>query len=111
LTVSLTSKALRQLSREEAFYFFVSVGNYLGENAASLGKFIDKLKEINIVSLEFHLYRRDFEKWIDKTIGDKVLTKQIMELRSKNLRGTTLRDQLYTIISKRLKKLKAYTRA
>jgi len=111
LTVSLASKALRKLSREEAFYFFISLGNYTGENAASLEEFVDKLKEVNIASIEFHLYRGDFERWIAETIGDKVLAKQIMELRSKNLRGNTLRNELYTIVSRRVKKLKAYTRA
>jgi hypothetical protein len=30
---SSASKILRKLSREEAFYFFISIGNYIGESS------------------------------------------------------------------------------
>ena len=52
------------MPRENAFYFFTSIGNYTGENAASLEEFVRKIKEVDAKSLEFHLYRGDFEKWV-----------------------------------------------
>lgn len=51
-------------SRENAFYFFTSVGNYTGESASSLEEFAKKIREVSIKSLEFHLHRGDFERWV-----------------------------------------------
>jgi hypothetical protein len=33
----------KELSKEKAFYFFTSIGNYTGESATSLGDFLKKL--------------------------------------------------------------------
>lgn len=56
-----TSRILRTLPREKAFYFFTSIGNCTGENASSLKQFMDKINQVNMKSLEFHFYRGDFE--------------------------------------------------
>jgi len=62
-----TSKILRTLPRDKAFYFFTSIGNYTGKSASSLEEFVKKILDVNIKSLEFHFYRGDFEKWIAET--------------------------------------------
>lgn len=101
-----SSKALRNLTREEAFYFFTSIGNYTGQSAASLDEFLLKIKDVNIKSLEFHLYREDFEKWIALTLGDPKLADEIKGLRNLKVVGNALRDRLYFIVSRRVKELK-----
>ncbi len=100
------SKALRNVLREEAFYFFTSIGNYTGESASSLDEFLQKVKEVDIKSLEFHLFREDFEKWIAQTLGDDKLAGEIKILRGLKATGNTLRDRLYYVVSRRLKELK-----
>lgn len=95
-----------KLPRENAFYFFSSIGNYIGESAASLTEFMEKIREVNVKSLEFHLYREDFEKWISGTLKDKELASDIQKLRGSNLIGDELRDQLYFIVSKKSNKSK-----
>jgi len=100
------SRILRSVLREEAFYFFTSIGNYTGESAASLDEFLQKIKEVNIKSLEFHLYREDFEKWIAQTLGDAKLADDIKSLRNMKVVGNALRDRLYFTVSRRLKDLK-----
>ena len=65
------SKILKTLPREKAFYFFTSIGNYTGESAASLKEFMEKINQVNVKSLEFHLYRGDFEKWITEVLEYK----------------------------------------
>lgn len=100
------SKALRNVLREEAFYFFTSIGNYTGESASSLDEFLQKVKEVDIKSLEFHLFREDFEKWIAQTVGDDKLAGEIKILRGLKATGNTLRDRLYYVVSRRLKELK-----
>jgi len=100
------SRILRKVLREEAFYFFSSIGNYIGENAASLEEFSQKIKEVNARSLEFHLYRGDFEKWINEVLGDAGLAERIKELRNQKLAGNPLKDQLYLVVLKRYNELK-----
>lgn len=104
---STISRVLRKLSREEAFYFFISIGNYIGESAASLEEFVKKIGEVNTRSLEFHLYRKDFEKWVAGTLGDEKLAEQIKNVRDLNLTGDALRDKLYLVVSKRYEELKS----
>ena len=76
-----------------------------GESAASFEEFLDKIKEIDIKSLEFHLYRGDFEKWIAETLEDKELAEEIMNLRDITPTRDVLRNQLVIIVSRRHEKL------
>ena len=106
MTVS-QPRILRTALREEAFYFFTSIGNYTGQSASSLDEFLQKIKEVNLKSLEFHLYREDFEKWVSQTLGDTKLAEEIKGLRNMKVAGNAIRDRLYFIVSRRLKDLKS----
>lgn len=97
------SKILRPVPREKAFYFFTSIGNYTGVSASSLKEFVEKINEVNVKSLEFHLYRGDFEKWIDEVLQDKELAEGIRRLQKVNLAGEVLRNQLHATVSRHLK--------
>jgi predicted MPP superfamily phosphohydrolase len=99
------SKILRTLPREKAFYFFTSIGNYTGESAASLKEFADKIRDVNVKSLEFHLYRGDFEKWTAEVLQDENLASELRKLQKINLTGDAIRNELYTAVSNRLKQL------
>ncbi|RLG92277.1 hypothetical protein DRO34_02655 [Candidatus Bathyarchaeota archaeon] len=101
-------RILRKVPREKAFYFFTSIGNYTGESAASLGEFVEKLKTVNSKSLEFHLHRGDFEKWVADTLEDKELAEEIGVLRRvPSLMGENLRRKLHFIVSRRHDQLKS----
>jgi len=102
-----STRTLRTLSRENAFYFFTSVGNYIGQRAMSLEDFVHKIREVEILSLEFHLYRGDFEKWTVEVLEDSELTRRISDLKHLEPIGNALRDQLYFTVSKRLEELKS----
>jgi len=91
----------KELSKEKAFYFFTAIGNYTGESATSIEDFLKKIEHIDIKSIEFHVYRDDFEKWTAEIIGDKELAEQIKKLKHQNITGEKLRNQLHSIISKR----------
>jgi len=98
-------KSLRMFPREKAFYFFTSIGNYTGISATSLKEFVERINEVNVKSIEFHLYRGDFEKWIADTLEDKELAEDIRKLQKINLSGDGLRNQLSLTVSKRVKRL------
>lgn len=101
-----TSRTLRSLPADKAFYFFTSIGNYTGENAASLEDFVKKIPGAKVRSLEFHFYRDDFEMWIAETLEDKVLANKIRQLKALKPIGMDLRDRLYLIVSKYCENLK-----
>lgn len=101
------AKILRIVPKEKAFYFFTSIGNYTGESACSLKEFMEKINAVNVKSLEFHLQRGDFEKWVNEVLEDAVLAEGIARLRKKNLTGDNLRHQLYTLIWKHYRQLKS----
>ena len=99
------SEILRTVPREKAFYFFTSIGNYTGVSAASLKEFVEKVNEVDMKSLEFHLYRGDFEKWLDEVLEDARLAEEVKKLRRTNLAGESMRNVLYTTVSRQLKRL------
>jgi hypothetical protein len=91
------------------FLFFLPENEFTGESAKSLGELAEKIKEVDLKSLEYHFYRRDFEKWILFSFGEVELSQDLANLREKNPFGETLRIQLYSAISKRLKAPEAIT--
>ena len=98
-------RILGTVPREKAFYFFTSIGNYTGQSAASLKEFMDKIGVVNVKSLEFHLSRGDFEKWIAEVLEDKTLATGVGNLRRLNVSGDLLKNQLLNVVSRRYKEL------
>jgi hypothetical protein len=107
LTPSSSTRILRTLSRENAFYFFTSIGNYTGQRAISMEDFAHKIGKVEISSIEFHLYRGDFERWATEVLEDNELTRRISDLKHLEPVGNALRDQLLFTVSKRLEELKS----
>ena len=105
MTIDNIPKSLRTLPREKAFYFFTSIGNYTGVSAASLKEFVERINEVNVESLEFHLYRGDFEKWMAEVLQDTELAGEIRRVQKLSLTGNSLRDQLSFTVSRRFKRL------
>jgi alpha-amylase len=105
VNAKIMSKNLKIIPREKAFYFFTSIGNYTGVSALSLKDFMEKVNEVNVKSLEFHLNRGDFEKWVNDVLQDGELAGDIRRLQRLNLVGEALRNQLSLTVSRRLKRL------
>src|SRR4030042_6518987 len=70
-------KILSPVSYENGFHFFVDVGKYTGETAVSLFSFLEELRTIDLASVRFHFQRRDFQNWVETTLGDKELALRI----------------------------------
>lgn len=95
----IASKILRTVPYNKAFYFFTDIGQYSGELAASLADFCKKIKTVHIKSVDFHFNRRDFEKWIRKTIGDVNLANEINKIK-KPIQGEELRVKIYQTVER-----------
>ncbi|MEA2090533.1 MAG: DUF5752 family protein [Thermoproteota archaeon] len=103
LNKATISKFLRTLSRQEAFHFYIRIGEPAGYSASSLLDFCKKIRVIDIKSLKFHSKRGDFEKWIRLTLGDTELADKIGEIRGYE---ENLRNQLYRTVYNRLRELR-----
>jgi hypothetical protein len=101
----IATKILRTVPRNNAFYFFIYIGQYSGKFAVNLADFCQKIKRIDVKSVDFHFKRRDFQKWIRTTIGDTYLANAINKIRE-SAQGEELRDQIYQTVERRLAELK-----
>jgi hypothetical protein len=85
-------KVFRTLSDIESFHFYRAIGEPLNEKANSYTDFLKKLQKIDALSIAFHCYRGDFERWIKETIGDPVLAAQLTVTGRSTLKGEALRN-------------------
>lgn len=96
----------RILDDQQAFYFYTSMDNYTGLKAYSLKEFEQALFKVDKKSLEFHLLREDFEKWIRLSLREEALAKKVEALRKRNIKGKSLRNWLYTVVKQHNKTIK-----
>ncbi len=89
---------------EKAFNFYKSVGSPLSIHAHNLRDFTTKIDRVDLLSLEFHFKRGDFENWF-KGLGDEELAKKVAILRKRSPTGEELRKKLHEIVDPRFRQL------
>jgi alpha-amylase len=102
--MSKPARALEPVPPDRAFYFYSDIGRPLGVVASSLKEFGALVKTVDASSLEFHLGREDFERWI-LMLGDGDLVKSLGKVRESKLAGEKLRAELVRVIQTRVKQL------
>ncbi len=85
---------------DKAFNFYATVDKPLGIHAHNLRDFTTKIEKVDVISIEFHAKRGDFEAWF-KGLGDEELTKKIALLKKSGLSGESLRKQLHYVVEQR----------
>ena len=85
---------MKKVPKEKLFRFFISESEYTKEDASSLEEFLEKARRIDSKSLEFHLYRQDFEKWFKEALNLEYLAEEMKKINKLNLRGEELRIQI-----------------
>lgn len=98
-------KILSNVPKEKEFKFYAAIDQNTGEIATNLETFAEKLHKINIDSVKFHFQRNDFQKWLECTVGDDVLSKEISQI-SNQLSDEDLREKLVETVKARIAKLK-----
>jgi hypothetical protein len=104
----LAQRILSPVNPERAFYFFADIGMPIDAVAHSLKEFGEKLKTVDVKSLEFHLGRGDFERWV-YMLGDAELVKAMVKLRGLVLSGEKLRAELVRSVQTRVRQLQRST--
>jgi DNA-binding Lrp family transcriptional regulator len=87
-------KAITPVPKDMAFHFYTGVGQPTGFSAESLKEFYEIVRRVPAESLEFHLYRGDFENWIKAAFKDKALADKLASLKSANVKGEELRQEI-----------------
>lgn len=87
-----------------AFHFYSELDKPLMVFSDNLIDFCEKIKSLDLKSIEFHMFRGDFEAWI-KSLGDIELAKRIVLIRELNLSGEELRDEIYRAVKSRCDEL------
>ncbi len=85
---------------DKAFHFYCDVGKPLNLHAHNLRDFANKVEKADVVSIEFHTKRGDFEAWFTG-LGDIELAKKLALLKQRNVIGENLRAQLREIVMQR----------
>ena len=83
---------------EKSFQFYVDVDKPMGFTANSMEEFYRLINQIVVESLEFHLYRGDFENWLRDACKDPELSEAFEALKTKDLKGEDLRKELLKAI-------------
>jgi hypothetical protein len=76
-----------------------AIGEYTGVAAVSLLDFLDKLKTVDTPSIVFHLYRRDFQQWIQDWWHYDDLVEDLDLIVGRALEGECLRQQLLNVVA------------
>jgi hypothetical protein len=104
----LAQRILSPVNPERAFYFYADTGMPIDAVAHSLREFGEKLKTVEVKSIEFHLGRGDFERWV-YMLGDAELVKALVKVRGLGLAGEKLRAELIRSIKTRVRQLQRST--
>jgi len=87
-------QAFTPVPKDAAFHFYTAIGQPTGFSAESLKDFYEIVKRVAVESLEFHLYREDFENWIKAVFKDAALADELANMKSSQLKGEYLRKEI-----------------
>ena len=96
----MAEKILSGTSGEMAFHFYIDIDKPLMISSSSLMDFCEKIRYVELRSIEFHLSRGDFEAWIS-ALGDIDLARRLKIIRESNLMGEELREEIYRAVKSR----------
>ena len=97
-------KILRSVPFEQGFHFATYEGRFTSETAINLSSFSEELRTIDLQSVKFHFQRRDFQKWVETTLGDQELALRIDKTPS-GLSDEGLRKELLKTVQTRFTEL------
>jgi len=104
MSVERVQRIMRKVPYQEGFRFSRGIGDYTGQVATSLEDFAEMLRTVDSKSIDFHMERRDFEKWVLGIFGDEELA-QILSRRMV-FQGEKRRDELVLAVKSHLEDLR-----
>ena len=94
-----------EVPADKNFYFYTALGKPTGIHSASIFEFSDQLNTVEAQSIQFHMSRGDFSKWLSDVIRDGWLAHEFDALRDRQLPNSKLRDKLTELSARRCSEL------
>jgi alpha-amylase len=98
---------LRRLPTDHGFTFFHAFARPTTVTAHDLVEFAAALSKAPVRSVQYHVERGDFERWISQVLGDNTLAEQLASLAREGIPGERLRKRLIGLVKTRVKQLQA----
>jgi hypothetical protein len=80
------------------FHFYTDLDQPTNLTAQTIEEFYRIIKQVSVDSLEFHLYRGDFENWVKEVCKDPKLANEIGEIKTAELKGEALRAEMFKVV-------------
>jgi len=90
-------RAFTPVSKEMGFQFYYGINEPTDFTAQTLGEFYRFINQVRVDSLEFHLYRGDFENWLKEAYKEPELANEIGSIKAAGLKGEELRAELLKV--------------
>jgi uncharacterized protein YwgA len=87
-------KAVKPVPEGMEFHFYTGIDQPTRLSSRSMQEFYNLAKKVDAASLEFHLYRGDFENWVATAVEDAVFAAELAGVKETNLRGEELRKEI-----------------
>lgn len=87
-------KAFTPVPAGTEFHFYMAVKQPTSFTAKNLVDFYEIVKQVDVCSLEFHLYRGDFENWMHTALNNAAFAAEIANMKDAKLKGESLRKEL-----------------
>jgi predicted transcriptional regulator len=91
-------KAFIQVPEGTGFHFYLGIDRPTELTAQSLLEFYKCIKQVSVDSLEFHVYRGDFENWVSEACKEGQLAEQIGCIETVGFKGEDLRRELLKLL-------------
>lgn len=91
-------KVFTPVLKDMGFHFYYGLNQPSDFAAESLEQFYGAIKKISTESLEFHLYRGDFENWLKEACKEPELASAFEGVKAADLKGEELRKELLKVL-------------
>jgi hypothetical protein len=94
------------LPSHRQFYFHIDKKSYQGPlTASNLWEFGELIPRLPMETLEYHMERRDFERWLTDVVHDRILARRMRRISRRQPVGEALRQDMEEVVQGRLEEL------
>ena len=94
----LALKVFTPVPEEMGFYFYLGINQLADLNSQTLEEVYMAINHVSTVSLEFHLYKGDFELWLKEACKEPELAKEIGGIKATGLIGEGLKAEILKVL-------------
>ncbi|NIO37857.1 hypothetical protein GTO27_09165 [Candidatus Bathyarchaeota archaeon] len=101
-------RMLKTVPEGSEFHFYTGINQYTGFSAKSIEDFNKIIRNVDTAALEFHVFRGDFENWIETVFKDSELAEKLKNIRESGMKGEALRKEVLEVTEPRYQTFKKH---